>query len=132
MFSSTPSDCQKSVIVYILRFNIYSKGPVGAYCTVLMPTWLTGATYDGKQKVNGLDCNVWNQTGAVAMDYWAQDDNNIPCAYFENVTDGGGYFWHQLDFNQSTYIIAEPDASIFDIPDNCHQKCNNTLPTNHN
>ena len=107
---------------------IFTAGPLGAYCTVIKPTWLTGATYDGKEDVNGLNCNVWNQTGAVAMDYWAQDDNNIPCAYYENVSDSGELFWHQLNFNQSSYIIGEPDASIFNVPDDCHRVCNNSFP----
>ena len=102
---------------------------VGEFCTVLKPTWLQDGTYNGTKTFNdGRKCNVWTEQGSVAEDYWAQDEDNIPCAYFENVYDSGYHFWHQLDFNASTYVVGEPDESIFKVPSNCHQICNSTFP----
>ena len=61
--------------------------PIGQCCTCIKPTWIQNGQYDGIQIINNRTCNVWNGTGAVAMDYWSQDNNDIPCAYYEVVTD---------------------------------------------
>eukprot|EP01084_Bolivina_argentea_P277675 474159_1 len=96
---------------------------VGEYCSVLKPTWLQNGKYDGQQTIGSRKCNVWNEQGAFTMDYWSQDDNNVPCAYWEE----GNKSLQENNYTASSYVVGEPDPRLFDLPSqSCHNVCPKT------
>ena len=103
---------------------------VDAYCSVLKPDWLKEAKFNGTmESADNRTCEVWTEQGSVAQDYWAQDKNKVPCAYFEDLHDGGMHFYHELQFEADSYVLGEPNEEIFIVKDECHTKCNNSFPS---
>ncbi|XP_035698026.1 uncharacterized protein LOC118431053 isoform X2 [Branchiostoma floridae] len=92
-------------------------------CTVLMPTWLTGATYMGTETIGGLTCQGWVKPGAVATDRWYQTADGKPCQYWEKVTAFVPHVIHVITFNVSSYQLGPIPASVFDVPKYCNVTC---------
>eukprot|EP01084_Bolivina_argentea_P049473 90979_1 len=98
---------------------------VGHHCSVIKPNWIVNGTYDGQRTINNRTCDVWNEYGVTTMDYWSQDSNAIPCAFWE---EGILRNLIQNMYDPDSYIVGEPDPSLFVLPsDSCYKPCNNTM-----
>ncbi len=95
---------------------------IGQYCTVIKPTWIEHGNYTGTQVIEGRKCDVWDEFGVSTYDFWSQDSNKVPCAYWEIPPDNSWMAQNMYDPN--SYIVGEPDPSLFVLPnDHCQRKC---------
>eukprot|EP00483_Globobulimina_turgida_P007848 UN07863 len=92
--------------------------PPGQYCTVIKPDWIANGNYDGTQIVNNRLCNVWSEYGVTSWDYWAQDNDTVPCAlWMENKVIDHEYF--NKTYDPDSYVVAQPNPHFFELPSNC-------------
>eukprot|EP00483_Globobulimina_turgida_P001117 UN01119 len=95
---------------------------VGEYCTVLKPTWIANGTYLGTQQIENRTCNVWNEFGVSTTDYWSQDANKVPCAYWE--IPPANTWMAQNMYDPKSYVIGEPNPDLFVLPNShCGRLC---------
>jgi hypothetical protein len=108
--------------------------PVGAYCSILHPDWLTSGgnipMYLGEAEINGATCYGYGRPGRVTKyDGWfvLKSDQKTPCAYQEvyKLPAPPG-FAHNLTFDRATFSEDFPQ-SIFDAPEKCATKCPHVL-----
>ena len=106
---------------------------VGIGCAPLRPDWMANGTLQGTEDVQGKQCKVYHEQGAVAQDYWMDTMDDRPCRYYESLPEENPYFFHNLTFYPETYSVETIDDFIFDIPDYCYRDCPNpyTPPERH-
>lgn len=97
----------------------------GIGCTPLIPNWIVNASMEGVEKVEGKDCKIYHEEGAVAQDYWFETLDKKPCRYFEKIPKVNPTFFHNLTFYPETYSLDDLDDSIFDVPEYCYKDCPN-------
>ncbi|XP_066273156.1 uncharacterized protein [Branchiostoma lanceolatum] len=102
-------------------------------CTVPVPNWLAESKFIGNETINGTGCMGWEKAGThgqTTADRWYQTAKGKPCQYWESVTSDNVTYVHTLTFNQTTFHIGQPDASVFAVPDYCdrYSKCPNPWP----
>ena len=95
----------------------------GIGCSPLRPDWIVNGTYEGIENVEGRDCSVYHEKGAVAQDYWMETMDERPCRYFESLPDENPYFFHNLTFYPDTYSTEPIDDKVFEVPDYCYKDC---------
>eukprot|EP01084_Bolivina_argentea_P277674 474155_1 len=98
--------------------------PVGVYCTVIKPTWMQNGTYDGTKNMNGRQCDEWQIQGDQ-MNYWSQDSKAVPCELsVKDYPEKAGDEELQWSFLPETYVVSEPDPSLFVLPSSqCQRLC---------
>merc|ERR1712241_548636 len=97
--------------------------PVGVGCTPLNPSWLQNSTYEGTEIIEGTECQVYYQEGAVAKDYWMETVEGTPCRYYESLPKDFPLVFHNITFFPETYSTEAIPDYIFDVPDYCYQDC---------
>ncbi|XP_063443478.1 uncharacterized protein LOC134723863 [Mytilus trossulus] len=95
-------------------------------CTVLKPSWLSNSSYTGDKVFEGKKCHGWAEPGHIFTDELYVTDENVLCQYHEKSFVGD--LIHTLTFNQASYKVQQPDASIFDIPSYCKDVCPRPYP----
>eukprot|EP01084_Bolivina_argentea_P289553 497237_1 len=103
--------------------------PPGEYCTVIKPDWISNGTYDGTQVIGGRTCNVWYEYGVTTWDYWAQDNDAVPCALWMENTEIDHEYYNKT-YDPVSYVVAQPDPHLFVLPSNC-QNNNKSCPSVH-
>ena len=105
------------LLVQIHQSNYqYSFYPHNSTCGVvdlgfgpLPPTWLTNATFEGVQNVNGVVCNTWKFSTST---YWESTEDRSPV----KVDESDFFVWN---FIPGTFRAGPQSASLFIPPSYC-------------
>eukprot|EP01084_Bolivina_argentea_P138113 243231_1 len=113
---------ESSALFAYFPFNDYCclACPPGEYCTIVKPNWIADGTYDGLININNRSCNYWNKLGVTTMDYWAQDNNTVPCSLW--MENNSTLEYQYILYDPNSYIVGQPNSDLFVLPQKCQEK----------